>query len=404
MNDEPQVFRLHDNPQIKHIGPFNPLVTYLKAYRASLNSSVTDETFAHMQLFPQIYLDKEGVGLQPANAVSITKILNSLCVVTGTVSNIGAHGYSSHCLRRGGAQYHLHLAPYPFRMNLNKLKKHGGWSKQESYDTLMKYIIDEWDALDTDVVDFWNPDKVIEQYSLQYGGDGLDFEGGNEETTQVLLSHVATLTHKVERLETSINEKNDQILALLRAVLAANVPVAGPDAPDVPEVPKVPKARVTSPGMIDGVLLPTLNTWQICRDLWDTGHQVADDKTDGKTRTVIFPLNDLPNDQEMLFGKQIFFKIRKVVTERAFYNCDAEFEAEFAHAPVSDLNALLIAITAKKRSREALGAAKTRKMRKTPNAKGNTKAPRTPSNAKIIKKTSKNGKNGKVNKTAPRNK
>ncbi|KLO13156.1 hypothetical protein SCHPADRAFT_904458 [Schizopora paradoxa] len=51
--------------------------------------------------------------------------------------------FSTHCFRRGGAQYRFMYAPPAERWTLARIKWWGGWSVNESRDTIIRYLLDE---------------------------------------------------------------------------------------------------------------------------------------------------------------------------------------------------------------------------------------------------------------------
>jgi hypothetical protein len=49
---------------------------------------------------------------------------------------------TTHCFRRGGAQYRFMFAPDPMRWSLKMVKWWGGWSLNEQSETLLRYLLD----------------------------------------------------------------------------------------------------------------------------------------------------------------------------------------------------------------------------------------------------------------------
>ncbi|ORY42477.1 hypothetical protein BCR33DRAFT_718166 [Rhizoclosmatium globosum] len=70
------------------------------------------------------------------------RILQKL--VSGAKLLDGKRGfYSSHCFRRGGAQYRFMEAPPSKRFSLAAVKWWGGWSPHESIEVILKYLLEE---------------------------------------------------------------------------------------------------------------------------------------------------------------------------------------------------------------------------------------------------------------------
>ncbi|KAJ7025321.1 hypothetical protein C8F04DRAFT_967990 [Mycena alexandri] len=58
--------------------------------------------------------------------------------------------FSTHCFRRGGAQYRFMFAPYGHRWTLRQVRWWGGWAEGEHRDTLIKYLLDELNTYEDD--------------------------------------------------------------------------------------------------------------------------------------------------------------------------------------------------------------------------------------------------------------
>ncbi|KIO13539.1 hypothetical protein M404DRAFT_122553 [Pisolithus tinctorius Marx 270] len=67
------------------------------------------------------------------------------------VTGAGIPGtFSTHCYRRGGAQYRFMYAPVGQRWTLAHVRWWGGWAEGEHRDTLMRYLLDELHCYETD--------------------------------------------------------------------------------------------------------------------------------------------------------------------------------------------------------------------------------------------------------------
>ncbi|KAJ7884117.1 hypothetical protein B0H14DRAFT_2339279, partial [Mycena olivaceomarginata] len=58
--------------------------------------------------------------------------------------------FSTHCFRRGGAQYRFMFAPVGRRWTLRQVRWWGGWAEGEYRDTLIKYLLDELNTYEDD--------------------------------------------------------------------------------------------------------------------------------------------------------------------------------------------------------------------------------------------------------------
>ncbi|EDR05077.1 uncharacterized protein LACBIDRAFT_303868 [Laccaria bicolor S238N-H82] len=57
--------------------------------------------------------------------------------------------YTTHCFRRGGAQYRFMYAPIGRRWSLSIIRWWGGWAKGEQVDTMIKYLVDSLQSYET---------------------------------------------------------------------------------------------------------------------------------------------------------------------------------------------------------------------------------------------------------------
>ncbi|RXW11796.1 hypothetical protein EST38_g14059 [Candolleomyces aberdarensis] len=58
--------------------------------------------------------------------------------------------YSTHCFRRGGAQYRFMFAPIGERWTMDRIRWWGGWAEGEKGDTLIRYLLDELKTYEQD--------------------------------------------------------------------------------------------------------------------------------------------------------------------------------------------------------------------------------------------------------------
>ncbi|KIM35710.1 hypothetical protein M413DRAFT_55263, partial [Hebeloma cylindrosporum] len=59
------------------------------------------------------------------------------------IAQATAGRFSTHCFRRGGAQYYFMFAPVGKRWSLRKVRWWGGWAEGEQGETLIRYLLDE---------------------------------------------------------------------------------------------------------------------------------------------------------------------------------------------------------------------------------------------------------------------
>lgn len=66
---------------------------------------------------------------RPISTACISKLINKMSAAANVK---GAGHFTTHCFRRGGAQYRFMFAPRGERWSLHRVRWWGGWSKNES--------------------------------------------------------------------------------------------------------------------------------------------------------------------------------------------------------------------------------------------------------------------------------
>ena len=120
--------------------------------------------------------------------------------------------FSTHCFRRGGAQYRFMFAPVGERWPLTKVRWWGGWAKQEHVgpqvsmcpleqlsparsqrDTLIRYLLDELHSYETDYSDVMAPTSRGANDSLM--GEGALVRAVSTEEMRSVHTSVVTDVH-----------------------------------------------------------------------------------------------------------------------------------------------------------------------------------------------------------------
>lgn len=101
---------------------FAHLPKWLEYYEAKLGRRLENDNY----LFPK--MSSNGT-IKPKEAMThdvISKWIAELTSAAGLTGN-----YSSHCFRRGGAQYKFMFAPFGKRFSLSIVRWWGGWAQGE---------------------------------------------------------------------------------------------------------------------------------------------------------------------------------------------------------------------------------------------------------------------------------
>ena len=90
-------------------------------------------------IFPSFHLTTGEVHRKKMCTETFMNLLKEFAFASGLVprDHVGRFPYSTHCLRRGGAQYWFMLAPIGRRWTLSGCKWWGGWAEGEQVRTLI---------------------------------------------------------------------------------------------------------------------------------------------------------------------------------------------------------------------------------------------------------------------------
>ncbi|KAG1907643.1 uncharacterized protein F5891DRAFT_939549 [Suillus fuscotomentosus] len=102
--------------------------------------------------------------------------------------------FSTHCFRRGGAQYWFMFAPVGQRWSLAMVRWWGGWADGEQRNTLIRYLLDELHTYETDYSDALAPFSRKAESSLA-GEQALMRPASTEELRMVHASMTADVNH-----------------------------------------------------------------------------------------------------------------------------------------------------------------------------------------------------------------
>ncbi|KAF8798601.1 hypothetical protein BYT27DRAFT_7122783 [Phlegmacium glaucopus] len=121
------------------------MYTHLRKWIALLKGRLGRELEPDDYIFP--HFSPNGI-LDPARQMTHDMVQ---ILITRFASSAGlTKPYTTHCFRRGGAQYRFMYAPIGRRWSLCKIRWWGGWVIGEHVDTLMKYLVDSLQSYEND--------------------------------------------------------------------------------------------------------------------------------------------------------------------------------------------------------------------------------------------------------------
>ncbi|KIK32078.1 hypothetical protein CY34DRAFT_760908 [Suillus luteus UH-Slu-Lm8-n1] len=148
---------------------------------------------------------------QPISHDAVQKWINESTAGAGILGN-----FSTHCFRRGGAQYLFMFAPVGQRWTLAKFRWWGGWAEGEHRDTLVRYLLDELHTYEADYSDALAPISRGANASLA-GEYALARPASTEELRMVHES----VTTDVNSLRNEIRSVNNSLHSLTSVVVQA---------------------------------------------------------------------------------------------------------------------------------------------------------------------------------------
>lgn len=153
--------------------------------------------------------------MQPGQPLSHDTVQKWIDEATTGAGILGC--FSTHCFRRGGAQYWFMFAPVGQRWSLAMVRWWGGWADGEQRNTLIRYLLDELHTYETDYSDALAPFSREAESSLA-GEQALMRPASTEELRMVHASMTADVNH----LRVDISAVNDSLRSLTSMVQATS--------------------------------------------------------------------------------------------------------------------------------------------------------------------------------------
>ncbi|KAF8688094.1 hypothetical protein AX14_003512 [Amanita brunnescens Koide BX004] len=229
-------------------------------------------------IFP--YIAKNGIP-HPDCTMSYQKMRELLNDFT---EEAGLHSqYSTHCFRRGGAQYRFMYAPIGQRWTLNAIRWWGGWADGEKVDTLMHYLINSLQADENDYSDQLNPMQLnTDAPGKSLMGEHLELQPATLQDVRILQEAIMNHLDRITVVPAPFNFPTHPPVTTVMIPSAAAVternnrhhaftphaaPAAASTESDTEEVPAV----------IPGIRIPDLKAgeWKKALDQWYRGDPTA---------------------------------------------------------------------------------------------------------------------------------
>ncbi|KAJ7585443.1 hypothetical protein C8J56DRAFT_1087359, partial [Mycena floridula] len=161
------IYHIYAQPSTPAICMYTHLLAWIKHYQDYI---LIGELKPDDYIFPTI--NGSGKHTYAHTAVSKDIAQKKIKDVTAAAGIRGAERFTTHCFRRGGAQYRFMHAPIGERWTLARIRWWGGWAKNEHRDTLIRYLLDELYNYEETHSDALCP--VKHDASTSHNGEGSD--------------------------------------------------------------------------------------------------------------------------------------------------------------------------------------------------------------------------------------
>ncbi|KAJ2911584.1 hypothetical protein MD484_g8830, partial [Candolleomyces efflorescens] len=159
-------YNIYPHPDEPALDTYYHLKEWLRFYGdIILRRPLKDDDY----IFPTINFSKLTANPEkPCDHVTVQKMITQMASAAG-LPNSDKCKYTTHCFRRGGAQYRFTGAPFGKRWSLARIRWWAGWADGEMGDTMIRYLLDELNTYEGDHSDALCP--VDEAANLSHLGE-----------------------------------------------------------------------------------------------------------------------------------------------------------------------------------------------------------------------------------------
>ncbi|KAF5320260.1 hypothetical protein D9611_011257 [Ephemerocybe angulata] len=200
-NNGDQTYEIYEQPNHREIDMYTHLPRWLNYLSLRLGRPLQREDY----VFP--YIAPNGV-VHPNTPISYDTVQNLL---QEFASGAGLKKtLTTHCFRRGGAQYRFMYAPVAERWSLNAIQWWGGWAVGEGVDVLLRYLVNSLHNVENSYRSALDPDRgALGDKRVLLGSDRPCDPVSQED----ILDLKACLTETMERLAITITQNRPSLLS-----------------------------------------------------------------------------------------------------------------------------------------------------------------------------------------------
>ncbi|KAG9061244.1 hypothetical protein KI688_007582 [Linnemannia hyalina] len=183
------IYEIHPQPEDPDICCFTKLSTWIRWMERSGQKLQPDDF-----VFPALDVRGRVKVKEPLSHTRVQALLDLFTRTSGLLD--GRNGrFTTHCFRRGGAQYRFMFAKE--KWSLKAVKWWGGWSEGEGMGTIMRYLLDECNRYELGFSDMLSPVRQDSRHAVFMGE--TDTPGMAPATQQGLATSLETLRATVDK-------------------------------------------------------------------------------------------------------------------------------------------------------------------------------------------------------------
>ncbi|KAJ7645104.1 hypothetical protein DFH06DRAFT_1333400 [Mycena polygramma] len=241
------------NIQIDLAHPEIDCYTHVEAWRAHMVRLLGRPLLATDFVFPAIASTGQLKFGECTSRSAFENLLDSVVDKSNVLQ--GRNGkFTTHCFRRGGAQYRFLFADR--KWSLKAVKWWGGWSSNDNVGTLMRYLLDELMAYEEGFTDIMMDDRLVDRHETFMGEDAttpvsktdlVRFEG-------TILAKIQALIDKAPSTDAtaSVTASAPVISVMIRAPPPTSAASQRADSPPPPFTPR--PSRIPETNTLDDAL------------------------------------------------------------------------------------------------------------------------------------------------------
>ncbi|KAJ6533640.1 hypothetical protein B0H19DRAFT_1081055 [Mycena capillaripes] len=244
--------------------------THVENWKAHMESLLGRRLTGIDYVFPALASTGQVKFGEPTSRSAFETLLDDVVDKSGVLK--GRNGkFTTHCFRRGGAQYRFLWADR--KWSLKAVKWWGGWSSNENVGTLMRYLLDELMAYEEGFSDIMMDDRTIDRHETFMGEDEtapvskadlVKFEDHLLAKIQTMIASASSSVTSIN-MQASVTPSYGNVTTQLSVNESTSPPLTQPPSPP-PQSPITPLPYTPRPSRI-----PETNTLDDALGYWNNG-------------------------------------------------------------------------------------------------------------------------------------